>query len=627
MVPHSYGGNAINDGTNYVSGFEPSARGLPAVTIGTVPRSGRWPALAGIGRPGRKLALRIIIRNESNLAALRLQVLQWFDPEEETSQQLVIRDVGGGNERYVMAICEELLDEPGSGGSVFLARMVVDGDVRWRSVEVVEDDPWEISGHSDTEVVANGGEDDAYPVFTITPTAPKAGYNIYKRWVSLVWRGDAGTPYPVELTDGGLDTAALVTASKMQADGDDIRVVVDGVEVDYWLEAMNTAATKIWANVDFAYGDFSALLEADIDDLDTVTSIDSTADVSQFPSSGILLINDEAFVYTGKSDSLRRFTGVTRAAKGTAAADHTAGDSIFWVQHDVWITYGNGSAAAYPSDDDLKPMFALASSSNTSWNYDEFGSGSKTRPASWAFVNVNNVNRYTANQNTDADPWQELGLRSNDSEHSGRWQLYNPCGITNANFQNGHKWVAGLLVGLWRAYIASSARSLVWITEHTIADPSAASTWEAWSQNEALNSGSKYIALWLESESAFGPSDCKVEVADVTLTLDSSVTPDITLGAEQGNYPLAAILRNNATGDELLINFTMEEDESLEIDTDAKTVTYLADGSNAFGAVEVVGAVRNAWLKLAPGNNTLEFIDEGTVGLTIDIAWEERFYG
>jgi len=48
-----------------------------------------------------------------------------------------------------------------------------------------------------------------------------------------------------------IDTAALVTAGKMEADGDDIRFAdLAGTLQDYWIESgMNTNATKIWVEV------------------------------------------------------------------------------------------------------------------------------------------------------------------------------------------------------------------------------------------------------------------------------------------------------------------------------------------------------------------------------------------
>lgn len=623
IAPSTFDGNAINDGTDYESCFLDDQHGLPAVNVARVLRSRRWPSIAGIGRAGHTLTLQVTIKNTANLRTLRKQLSRWLDPEAETSKTLV--GALSGTSYYVKALCESLTEVRGSEGQLWHARLAIDGDVRWRKV-TEEDDTWNIVDDDDTNVIANGGEDDAYPKFTITPTSAKQGANILKRFVTLVWRAEqAGAQYPVDIVDGSLDTASLVSANKMQADGDDIRVVVDGAEVEYWLDAMNSANTKIWCTLDFSPA-ASTTLEASIGDMDAVTSIDASGDISGFPSAGILLINSELFTYTGKSDSLQRFTGVTRAAKGTSAASHTAGDDVEWVQHDIWVTYGDAGASAQPQTDVLKPRFELDSSTNTSWDYDNFGADANAGAGAWAFVNAEHTSKYTADQGTQGVVWSELGIEAERERYSGRWQLYNPCGITNANFQNGEKFASS--PGKFNAQVASLPVGGSWTTRHSISAPNTASNWESWSQDVALGSNDRTVALRLQRLGALVPGGAyRVEASDVTLTLDSNNTPEITVGAEQGNYPLDCILRNETTGDELRIVMTMDEDESLEVDTDAKTVTYLADGSNQFGAVEVRGDVRRDWLRLAPGNNTLFFEDVGTQAVTIVTEWEERFYG
>ncbi|NOR85274.1 DUF2341 domain-containing protein, partial [archaeon] len=88
---------------------------------------------------------------------------------------------------------------------------------------------------------------------------------LFEIWVILVVWYNANWDYrrAIEVTNNvasaltdfqvlfTLDTAALVTAGKMQADGDDI-IFADlaGVAQDYWIESgMNTNTTKIWVEV------------------------------------------------------------------------------------------------------------------------------------------------------------------------------------------------------------------------------------------------------------------------------------------------------------------------------------------------------------------------------------------
>ncbi len=73
----------------------------------------------------------------------------------------------------------------------------------------------------------------------------------YRQYVALTNAGSALTDYPVSIT---LDTATLITASKMQSDCDDIRVTdVNGRVLSYLLDtgatACNTSITNIWVKV------------------------------------------------------------------------------------------------------------------------------------------------------------------------------------------------------------------------------------------------------------------------------------------------------------------------------------------------------------------------------------------
>jgi len=276
-------------------------------------------------------------------------------------------------------------------------------------------------------------------------------------------------------------------------------------------------------------------------------------------------------------------------------------------------------------DDDYAATFELDHSTNTSWVYEEFGEDDGLRPGAWSKAHVagSSTRFYTANRGTDADPWEEIGIRQYLlPTASGRWSVYNPCGITAANFTNGEKYAE--VVSVFDARIQSSSDGSSWADEYDIPDPSSASTWESWSRNETLASGSKYVGLFhLMNDYA---QSYYVEAADCTLTLNSSNTPTLSIGSEQGNYELDVTITNNTTGDAIEVVFSMGLNEELEIDTAEKTVTYLEDDSSQFQALTLVGGARRDWLKLQPGNNTLEWTQTGTNGVTVTVEWEERYY-
>ena len=626
MKLKSFDGHNINDGTNYNAYLDDSAYGIPAVKPRLVEVQMYRPVLSAVSRPGRDLYFEIRIADESNKHTLYTQLCQWFDPDDETSKKLLAEDAGGGNDRYVMALCKNLQELPHSAGRRFMVTLSVDGDVYWRE-NTASTSSLSVTGTGDTVTVANNGDMKAFPKFTIEPTSAKTGAYAYKRWFPVRWNLDvAHSDYPYDICDDGFDTATLVTAGKMQSDGDDLRVWVDGVEVDRWLDGINTATTKVFINLDFQAKQEVTLGTA-IASSGSISTIDADGDISGFPSSGILVIDSEAFVYTGKSNNDQQFTGVTRAAKGTSMAAHTTSDTVWWVQHDISILYGNSGASAPSVDDDYKPAFDLSTSTNTSWDYNEFGEGDGLRTAAWTQqVIETSPTFYTANRETDADPWEEIGIIIDQSApgtlYRGAWMAYNPCGITNVNFQNGEKYSDELIS--FNASIEGSPDNSTWTWEDSIAAPSSVGTWESWSDNEATRSGVKYVRLEMEQ---YGYPDQAVEVADVTLTLDSSNTPTTTIGGEQTNYSLACTITNNETGKSVSLSYSMALNEELEVDTNAKTVVDLEDDSNQFQALTVNGDARRDWLALETGNNELQYDETGVNGVTLSIEWKERFYG
>ena len=230
---------------------------------------------------------------------------------------------------------------------------------------------------------------------------------------------------------------------------------------------------------------------------------------------------------------------------------------------------------------------------------------------------------------TDADPWSEMGIGNNISGTElsyGRWVLKNPCEITNANFANGEKRSVTNL-SAWTASIETRNAAGTVTVEDTIAAPSVTAAWEAWSDNEALISSAVQVILQLARDPGVpNVNDQLLEVSDVTLTLNSAKTPTVILGTRQNNYLLGLRITNSTTGQILDLDFGMVLDQQLELDTSAKTVTYLADNTNQFQALTLVGGPRKDWLRLQSSLNTLQFDETGLAGMTVDFEWEERHY-
>jgi len=642
----SYGGHSF--GTDYSAVLrEGSAIRLPAARVLLAERSGAWPLVAGLQRPGERKILSLHIDDSSDILALRTQLFQWFDPESEAVQPLVAEDDDGDNDRYLECLCESLVPY-GSGDSIspdlFIATLAVHGDVRWRA-STEDDDEWSITASGQTHAIDNEGEDEAYPIYTIEPTTAKGSSYVYRRWIPVAWLSTNGKQqYPVM---AALDTAALVTAGKMLSNGNDLRVLVDGTEVYRWLDGMNTSDTHIWFSPDFS-GVTPTQLKTAIAGSGDVDSIELVQDISGWPDSGVCYIGTEAFVYSARNVTERSLSGIERAAKGTSAGAHSIGDRVHWIQHDIYVVYGNSAASAPTVDDQYKPAFELDQSSNESWVYEVFSemgyedwgdTGMMTgehRAARWdhmgnLVIAGGNGGVYTATERGWSFTYDVAGawITSGAGQAYG-WTLYNPCGITNVTWADGLKRRATTNPPFdFLAHLMYWQRSQSWWSwQDTPASPTVINTWEEWSSGPAEDDFDP-VADTIGIALYFFPAD--IEVGTVTVDLNDSETPVVAVGAEQGNYHLQATLTNTTTGEAIALDFVMDVNSSLEVDTYNKTVTWLKDGSRQFQALTTCGTrttslAKRAWLRLLPGSNTLRFDDTGTGHVTLTTTFSKRYY-
>lgn len=628
MILVGYDGHAINDGnyeTSLLAGAHTPADVVPGFTL----RETGGALAGGATTPERYFVLRTTLHAGTYTKRyLQAQWYHWFRPAARQIKSLVIEDDDGSNERFGPVMPINITHEEGGDGLILLTMLAVHDYEMWRSV-VESTDSWSITASGQTKVVSNGSEprnQDAFPVYTITPTTNKSSGDNLGVFSTVRWRSDQGaTGYPVDVAGGGLDTATLITAGKMAADGSDVYVQVDGVYMVPTLAGLNTANTKVWLRLDWAAKQEFTLSATRASG--STSDIGVGEDISAMPSAGIVEIDSELFTYTGRNLSARTLTGVSPGAKGTTPAGHSSAATVRWIQHDIRILYG-----VYIINEVLElehiPLFSPSSSSNTSWVFADFAdSADEERPGQWRFGPATNALGYGANRNgSTVTTFAELGMVSAAAatvQYGAAWTLYNACGITAANFTNGEKYHAVRSVN-WSAAVRSSVDGNSYTVDYAIPKPSAANTWESWSRNaSSLPAGTRHIQLYMAGE-ATATKIRYLECADVTVTLDSSQTPTVALGTEAVGYPLRATLANLTTGESIIVTFNMELNTSLEIDTDELQVTYLEDGSNQYRAVTPDDA-RDTMLRLAAGDNTLEFTDEATGAVTVGISWRKTW--
>lgn len=347
---------------------------------------GRFSRYARTQQQPRTIVLKVQVKG-SPLNTYHRILEGWFEPG--TQGTLVITE--DGTSKALDCVVERFLRYDGSAAT-FLAVLVAP-DPRLRS-ETQSTDTEAVTTTGQTWTVNNPGNTvESAPVITVTPTSLKAASASwrYKREVIVANRVDRVlSNWALEVTGGGWDHAAEVTAGRSLSSGDDVRVLVDGRETPRWsgggsTSDWNDTATKIWSNITFSPG-LTASLQDAITDVSPADGGDldvEPGDTSGWPDAGAILLGSEVILYTGKTD--RAFTGVTRGARNTTAAAASAGATLRWVEHRVQVMYGYTGASAPDARDDLKPMIDLDASDNEMHTWAAFSDDDEPgRSMQWA---------------------------------------------------------------------------------------------------------------------------------------------------------------------------------------------------------------------------------------------------
>lgn len=190
------------------------------------------------------------------------------------------------------------------------------------------------------------------PTFVMTPTVAKTAANDYRFRVReiIAWRSELegedslGAGYPIDIANDAFDTATEIAAGRMQADGDDLRPFVDGIEFPRRLDGIDTASTKVWVPIHFSPGKSVAMAVAASGSSPATGASWAIADplndsLEDWPAQGVFRIDNEAVWYGRRTDT--EFQLIERDYWNTTAAAHTAGTVARWVEHDIQIVYGS----------------------------------------------------------------------------------------------------------------------------------------------------------------------------------------------------------------------------------------------------------------------------------------------
>lgn len=646
LVPYTYNGTAINDGTNYAATIQGTGGLLPPhATPKYVNRNfGQYPLYGGKSLQGGSITLQINIKNTVDT---RLQTLKGlFDTGDTTLRTLVCRDSDDNNEEWYIQTTP--IDWSGQG-SIFNVVLSVSDPV-WKQVTAETETLWTVTASGQTKVVTiDKGNLSVYPVYTVTPQASSGSYYAHRRWVPVYNPSTTrAMPGPINLCQSGasthvLDTAALVTAGKMQADGDDFIATIDRAPLYTWLDGINTTSTKLWANIPTLRPSIEGELQTAIGGTGDVTEIVllGVDNALRLPDQDEYLLYVESELFIAQTAYRRKVAGewalvfedIDRAQNDTSMAAHSAGVTGRVLDYEIMVYYGKASATrpAYrvTTNDkyNQRPMFNLSTSTNYSWDYDDFRDNSNKRSARWRYggaLGPQGQNIYTATQGAYADPNSVMGLRVKAAYAGVFWELSHPA-ITAANFANGEKY-NNILSNNETAFrggrIQYRGEDNVWVTDYAIPAASVADTWETWSRN-MTGITANAVRMSLDNRAAKPNITAGlIGVADVTVTLDSALVPVVRMQAEVSNaYTFNDTLENTTTGDSLTLTGVSDTGDAIVIDTLNKTVRQ---GNKNMFAMLTLNSVRDSWLELQQGSNTLTYTASGVTDNDIEISWQGR---
>lgn len=662
LVPYSYNGTVINKSigasTDYDAYF---IREIGDLQTRTNPfytsRAGAYPVFTGKDFMPFSVPLQITMQHDFMTLFESLNTL--FDTKDETPRQFICVDTEDSNKQYYVYATPKAVLQDASGGPNATVQLAYDDPI-WQSV-TQNSQTFSVTSATDSTGVTAGGNDDSYPIFEITPTTQPSTDYLYNMYCQVL--PTSTVPFPsryldiVGTTDGTTwDTAALISGGKMQSAGQDIRVLRNGVLIDFWLDGINTTDTHVIVVADMP-GALNMTLKTAVASTDTITEVElnntaaNRALITTAPASGRLILDSalgstdtEEFTYTAKTITAVKlaFTINARSVRNTSASSFSANANVRYLPYDFNIIYGNTTVAAYVTDDTRKPIQALTSRNN-SFTYTSFWDEAGVRPGIWTqalrLVSSPSLSRSdfftSTNDEGDTDPASAMGMSGYTYEAGGIWRAdsvqlawrgYFPDVVASisASGEQYQTSVSRLTPSMQAGPLITTFYNLWTVAAQASTDYSTWTTWSKATTDATIPANTRYLR-WFASGTQLGSTDhnSKIDINSLTVTMTN--VPHVMMRTESANYKLDCRIRNETTGEFFDVLFPMLLNETVIIDTDPDFPTAKYKGLIVNGAVNL-SSIRSAWLRLAPGSNTIGFESNlaAASNVTIVIKWRDR---
>jgi len=630
-----------------------------SVSTNALGRAGRGPAWGGRSWSADALLVdyfidtAVVSQHEADLQKLEAIFPQDDDDTRDLGKLWFVIDEEGVEKRALVSM-ERLLPSDQSDHPQRLAHFIGQFtllDARWHRA-TAESVTAVAKTTSPATLSITGGEAKSEEiVYTLKPTAAKTAANgqRFRYPISIKWTNPwPAHRLPVAITGSGWNHAAEVTATRSQADGDDVETRVGGKRVSRWSENWNNAATKVWIVGDFPAARYWTVRTGTTFGVSDTTfyAAEALTNIDPFPL--YAWIDSEVVLVTGYDASLRTFTvSSTRGRRGTAAGSHSAGAKLYWLPpaQMVDLVYGGTSLSAPDYiDDATKPMIDMAASTNTSFVWASFqetlASGRtqarKPRAASWYTLDVVDRGKdhlygeyvpYTTgiNPTGDAATATEMGIGYRAAGgYDGHplqtaWGMRLDVSITSIQYTYyvSVEWPAGRREArLHVVAIDTDGNRTVLRTLNSTGIPISGTP------TDTITAGAREIRYELElyDWQPQQPSDGDgFDIDAFTATLSSSEAVAILFGsARQDIYefgrPGAPATLANADSKTLGLNLVVALNETVSIDIDARAITI--SGDNTHQAHIATGD----WPYLPAGTNNITFTEAGIGTVEVGVS-------
>jgi hypothetical protein len=438
--------------------------------------------------------------------------------------------------------------------------------------------------------------------------------------------------------------------SYCQADLRDVRVYRNGLEQNAWIDAPNTASTKIWIVASEPAG-ISLTLGADISNVGDITEINfkptvaNRSSLNLLPKEGTLRINDEAFHFTDR-DPIKFTADVDlRSICDTDPDSHAIDDAVYFLPNDYWLYMGNPYMEAQETDDTRKPILDMTNSDNVTRVHTSFGSDDGLRADSWipdvaasSFAETLKASQFYGGDHMDdaADPYTEAGMLMRSIYRNGAWKyetgkitwtIYEPGGIDRVVEYIYETYKTGSRYPAW-VKIEKSKDGVGWESVVVLTPPASTGSWGSptTAGPHAVAAGYYYLRLIMWGTQVGGQSGgvgllSALEFNSFKYEVEFPLVPEI-MARHEGAYEHSFRLLNQRTGEYFKVILADKLNGEFEVDCEAKTLKTLADNRKRRAAIYIPNTQRN-WMTFAPGDNDLKLIEESVTGLQITIVQTE----